>query len=85
MAKNGVVVAAHTGCAVIHETPKQIAGIPDAFNSSMNSTRIAATSFSDRMLGLVQTAGQAVINLSASLLRIVFSSFLALVSAILSS
>jgi hypothetical protein len=79
----GVVVTTHTSCSVIHETPKQLAAIPDAINVSMNGVETAANSFTDRMLGLVQAAGQAVINLSASLLRIVFSSFSALVSAIL--
>jgi hypothetical protein len=79
----GIVVTAHTGCTVIREAPKQIAAIPDALSTSMNRVETAANSFSDRMLGLVQAAGQAVINLSASLLRIVFSSFSALVSAIL--
>jgi hypothetical protein len=82
-ANKGIVVTAHTGCSVIHEAPKQLAAIPDALNVSMNGVETAANSFSNRMLGLVQAAGQAVINLSASLLRIVFSSFSALVSAIL--
>ena len=82
-AQAGVVATAHTGCTVIHQTPKQLAAIPDALNISMNGVETAAQSFTQRILGLAQTAGQAVIKLSASLLRIVFSSFSALVSAIL--
>jgi hypothetical protein len=81
-ANKGVVVTAHTGCTVIREAPKQLAAIPDALSTSMSGVETAANSFSNRMLGFVQAAGQAVINLSASLLRIVFSSFSALVSAI---
>jgi len=81
----GVVITTHAGCAVIQETPKRVAAIPDALNLSMQNAEDTTASLFESSLNLLRSAALAVINLSTSLLRIVFSSFSALASVILLS
>ncbi len=82
-AQAGVVMTTHAGCAVIQEAPNQVAAIPDALNISVARAEDATASLFESSLNLLRSAAVAVINLSTSLLRIVFSSFSALASVIL--